>query len=184
MVHLQEVHLDPSRIPGNVQRVCHAREFSVAMVAMVNRTKSSSLNASFQVTECLNLVHYEEKQTTKALKESSITGIRELKEFGAKWLFGGGTFITAVFSLLTPLAARLGTAAFITVRVLEGLGEGVTFPAINFLISQWAPRIERSRISTIIFTGSHIGNFVSMPISGWLSGSDVLGGWPSVFYVF
>ena len=38
-------------------------------------------------------------------------------------LFGLGTFITAFLTLLTPLAANSGVTAFITVRVLEGLGE-------------------------------------------------------------
>ncbi|GFT76810.1 hypothetical protein TNCV_1419401 [Trichonephila clavipes] len=42
------------------------------------------------------------------------------ERIGAKWLYGGGTLVTAVFSLLTPLAASWGTATFITVRVLEG----------------------------------------------------------------
>ncbi|CAL1294844.1 unnamed protein product [Larinioides sclopetarius] len=52
------------------------------------------------------------------------------------------------------------------------------------MISRWSPRVERSRISTIIFTGSQIGNVIAMPISGVLSSTDLLGGWPSVFYVF
>ncbi|CAL1294845.1 unnamed protein product [Larinioides sclopetarius] len=62
--------------------------------------------------------------------------------------------------------------------------KGVTFPAVNMMISRWSPRVERSRISTIIFTGSQIGNVIAMPISGVLSSTDLLGGWPSVFYVF
>lgn len=45
------------------------------------------------------------------------------EKFGAKWLFGGGVLVTAILSLITPLAANWGTGAFITVRVLEGLGE-------------------------------------------------------------
>lgn len=45
------------------------------------------------------------------------------EKFGAKWLFACGILVTAVFSLLTPLAASLGTGVFIAIRVLEGLGE-------------------------------------------------------------
>ncbi|GFS51063.1 putative inorganic phosphate cotransporter [Trichonephila inaurata madagascariensis] len=52
------------------------------------------------------------------------------------------------------------------------------------MIGRWSPKTERSRISTIIFTGSQMGNVIAMPVSGWLSSTDLLGGWPSVFYVF
>lgn len=43
--------------------------------------------------------------------------------FGAKWLMGFGILGTAVFTLLTPLAADLGASYLIAVRVLEGIGE-------------------------------------------------------------
>jgi len=38
-------------------------------------------------------------------------------------VFGVGIFLTAVLTLLTPLAARIGPAYMIGVRVLEGIGE-------------------------------------------------------------
>ncbi|XP_054719610.1 sialin-like [Uloborus diversus] len=181
---------------------------SVAMVAMVNNTKSSDAwdNYSYFM-ECPELISGMDESETESFKgeqynwdaqaQGIILGsffygyiITQLpggflsEKYSAKWLFGCGTLVTAIFSLLTPAAAHWGTAPFIAVRVLEGLGEGVTFPAINVLISHWSPKLERSRVSTIIFTGSQIGNVIAMPISGWLSSSDVLGGWPSVFYVF
>ncbi|XP_015917008.1 putative inorganic phosphate cotransporter isoform X2 [Parasteatoda tepidariorum] len=178
---------------------------SVAMVAMVNQTtdKNSSIH---QITECPNLLPNEPQNKTifkgdqynwDTTAQGHILGsffygyiATQLpggilsEKFGAKWLFGGGVLVTAVLSLLTPVAASWGTAAFIVVRVLEGLGEGVTFPAINFAISTWAPKIERSRLSTLIFTGNQFGNVVSMSISGVLCSTDFLGGWPSCFYVF
>ena len=45
------------------------------------------------------------------------------EKYGGKWLFGIGTLITSVLTLLTPLAAEAGTVVFIIVRILEGLGE-------------------------------------------------------------
>ena len=45
------------------------------------------------------------------------------EKYGGKWLFGCGTFVTAVLTLLTPVAAKAGTGVFIAVRVLEGIGE-------------------------------------------------------------
>ena len=40
---------------------------------------------------------------------------------------GLGSMVTAVFTLLTPIAAKWGTEYLIAVRIIEGLGE-VTEP--------------------------------------------------------
>ncbi|GBM59631.1 Sialin [Araneus ventricosus] len=104
--------------------------------------------------------------------------------FGAKWLFGGGVLVTTVLYLLIPVAANWGVLAFTVIRILEGLGEGLAFPAITQAISNWSPRFERSRISSIICCGVPIGNIIGSPISGFLSSTDFIGGWPSIFYLF
>ncbi|CAL1281275.1 unnamed protein product [Larinioides sclopetarius] len=103
------------------------------------------------------------------------------EKYGAKWLYGIGVFITSVFTLLTPYAAVLGVWPLVIVRAIEGLGEGVTFPAMNALIGRWAPKNERSRMSAIIYTGCTVGNVMSFALSGIIS--DTLG-WPFVFYIF
>nr|XP_054756776.1 sialin-like [Lytechinus pictus] len=103
---------------------------------------------------------------------------------GAKWLFGSGVLCTAVFTLLTPVAARAGLAWLIVVRVIAGIGEGVTFPAMNAMWAHWAPPVERSRLLTFTYAGAHFGTVLALPISGVLCNSEFLGGWPSVFYVF
>ncbi|GFT80241.1 hypothetical protein NPIL_220121 [Nephila pilipes] len=180
---------------------------SVAIVAMVNSTSNLNLTEFRKIKECPSLLRYKTNTTAEIFKgeqynwDSNDQGIilgsffygylaTQLpggilaEKFGAKWLYGGGVLVTAIFSLLTPLAADLGPTAFIAIRVLEGLGEGVTFPAINAAISCWSPKVERSRISTIVYTGALLGNVVAMPISGWLCSSEFMGGWPSVFYLF
>ena len=50
-----------------------------------------------------------------------------------------------------------GYQYLIIMRVLMGLGAGVTFPAMNVLISKWAPEEERSTISSIIYGGTSLG---------------------------
>ncbi|CAG0913240.1 unnamed protein product [Notodromas monacha] len=106
------------------------------------------------------------------------------KHFGAKWLLGLGCLFTAIFTLMTPIAARYSVYALMAVRVMEGIGEGVTFPAMHALIAKWAPPFQRSLFSSIIYAGSTAGLVVSMPIAGILAQSSFLGGWPSIFYVF
>ncbi|CAL1268943.1 unnamed protein product [Larinioides sclopetarius] len=95
-------------------------------------------------------------------------------KFGATWLFGGGILVTSVLYLLIPLAASWGVLAI----------TGVTFPAITQLISNWSPKFERSRISSFINCGIPIGNIIGSTISGFLSSTDFIGGWPSIFYLF
>jgi len=103
------------------------------------------------------------------------------KRFGGKILYGIGGLCTSVFTLLTPLAARISWKCLVAVRIIEGLGEGVTFPAMNSLFSDWSPPSERSRHSTIAFGGAQLGTIVALPIGGLLCQYV---SWDSVFYVF
>nr|XP_039255122.1 sialin-like [Styela clava] len=105
-------------------------------------------------------------------------------KFGGKYLFGCGVLCTTVFTLLTPVAARTSFALLIATRVVEGLGEGVTFPAMHAMWGVWVPPLERSKLVSLGYAGCHFGTFIAQPISGILCNSDFLGGWPSVFYVF
>jgi len=74
--------------------------------------------------------------------------------FGGKYLMGFGVLCPAVLTLFTPLAARHSVEMLILVRILEGLGEGVTFPAMHAMWSSWAPPLERSKLITLSYTGN------------------------------
>lgn len=100
---------------------------------------------------------------------------------GPKWLMGFGILGTAVFTLLTPVAADLGASYLIAVRVLEGIGEGVTFPAMYTMWAAWAPPLERSRLLTISYIGAQLGTVISLPLSGQIC---FYLDWTYVFYVF
>nr|CAB3266122.1 sialin [Phallusia mammillata] len=105
-------------------------------------------------------------------------------KFGGKWLFGCGVMCTAVLTLLTPIAARYSFHLLIAVRIIEGIGEGVTFPAMHSMWGQWAPPLERSMLVSLTYAGCHLGTVIAQPVSGVLCASSFLGGWPSVFYIF
>ena len=105
------------------------------------------------------------------------------ERIGGKILFGGGVFVTAVLTLLTPVAARWNIYCLIVLRMLEGIGEGVTFPSMHALLSRWIPPMERSRAVTFVFAGAQLGTVIGMPLSGVLCDHDFAGGWPSVFYI-
>ncbi|KAM6460054.1 sialin isoform 1-T1 [Liasis olivaceus] len=103
------------------------------------------------------------------------------RQFGGKLLLGFGILGTAVFTLFTPLAADLGAGFLIAVRVLEGLGEGVTFPAMHAMWSNWAPPLERSKLLSISYAGAQLGTVVSLPLSGLIC---FYMDWSYVFYMF
>ena len=45
------------------------------------------------------------------------------EQYGGKKLFGFGVLCTAVFTLVTPIAARVHVYLLVATRILEGLGE-------------------------------------------------------------
>lgn len=54
---------------------------------------------------------------------------------------------------LSPVCARAGYEFMIIMRIIQGLGGGVTFPAMNVLVAKWAPAPERSTIASIVYGG-------------------------------
>nr|XP_057914003.1 sialin [Doryrhamphus excisus] len=101
--------------------------------------------------------------------------------FGSKWLLGFGILVTVVFTLLTPLAADLGASYLIGVRILEGIGEGVSYPAMYSMWAVWAPPLERSRLVSISYIGAQFGTVLALPLSGEIC---FYLDWTYVFYIF
>ncbi|CAK9294379.1 unnamed protein product [Gordionus sp. m RMFG-2023] len=106
-----------------------------------------------------------------------------LASYSAKYTLGLGVFWTAFLTLFTAMAARMSPYGLLVLRVLEGLGEGVTFPAMHALWAKWAPPQERSKLVAFTYAGAPMGNVIAYPLSGWLCQHGFAGGWPSVFYV-
>ncbi|KRY84521.1 Sialin [Trichinella pseudospiralis] len=104
--------------------------------------------------------------------------------FGGKWVFGLGTLSASVLTLFTPLAAWAGIEWLIFVRVLEGLAEGVTFPACQAILASWVPPMERTKVPVLTISGCFIGTVITFMTSGVMADMNFLGGWPSVFYIY
>lgn len=101
--------------------------------------------------------------------------------FGGKHALGYGLLVTSVTTLLSPVAARLGSGYLIALRIIMGLGEGVTFPAISALLSEWIPPCERSRLGAFVYAGAQLGS-----VLGTAGGGLALHylDWPATFYIF
>ncbi|GAB6029806.1 hypothetical protein CHUAL_005518 [Chamberlinius hualienensis] len=96
-------------------------------------------------------------------------------------VFGTAIAASAFFNLFIPWSAKVGPGMVITIRVVQGLIEGVTYPACHGIWRYWAPPLERSRLATLAFCGSYAGAVVGMPISGWLTQGC---GWTACFYFY
>ncbi|KAL9958324.1 hypothetical protein ACROYT_G035326 [Oculina patagonica] len=174
---------------------------SVALVAMVNSTYADA-KASANNPECQRHTAKTSKvkdgefnwdQDTQGLILGSffygyiVTQVPAgwlAARFGGKYLFGCGVLLTSVMTMFTPAAAHHSVGMLILVRVVEGLGQGVAFPAMHAMWSSWAPPLERSKLCTLSYSGLTIGTILGMPFAGLLCASDIWGGWPSVFYIF
>ncbi|GJQ72217.1 hypothetical protein Trydic_g3308 [Trypoxylus dichotomus] len=147
-------------------------------------------NSSNAVTDEDKL--YDWDQTTQGLILSSfywgyvvthLPGGILAEKFGGKYSLGIGILSTAVFTLLTPLVVGFGDYKWlIALRVLEGLGEGTTYPALNAMLGKWVPLGERGKIGTLVYAGGQIGTVVGNSLSGYLI--HVTKDWATVFYVF
>ncbi|XP_051157949.1 putative inorganic phosphate cotransporter isoform X5 [Leptopilina boulardi] len=106
------------------------------------------------------------------------------ESFGGKYSLGLGILSTAIFTLVTPVAVEWkGSTALIVLRILMGLGEGTTFPALNAMLAQWTPPEERSKIGSMVFAGAQLGTVFATTLSGLILHYSTMG-WPAVFYVF
>ncbi|KAG9508443.1 Sialin [Fragariocoptes setiger] len=101
---------------------------------------------------------------------------------GAKWIMGGAGIGSALFSLLSPLAADVNLYAFMLTRAAMGAFQAAIYPAGYILYAQWLPPTERSIGLTVLGMGAFIGSIISSSVSGYLCEQESMG-WPWVFYL-
>ena len=129
-----------------------------------------------------------------------IPGALAAHKYGGKTVFGLGVLSTAILTIILPLCTH-SVALLYLVRGLTGVGEAVTFPALNMMATLWFPAPERSFLVAAVTAGSYFGTALAFPAAGYLmdlhkAPQDVWsrahnlchGGisttWPWVFYSF
>ncbi|ETN61579.1 sodium-dependent phosphate transporter [Anopheles darlingi] len=101
----------------------------------------------------------------------------------SKHLLGVSVLITAIFTLLTPLAIDYGGAWLLVVfRVIEGIGEGATFPVLSVLVAHWVPANRRGFFGSFIFSGCQIGALAGGIGTGYFIQAH--GTWRTTFYIW
>ena len=86
---------------------------------------------------------------------------------GARGVLAAGVALWSAFTVLTPAAAGSTLPALLASRGVMGLGEGVTYPAVQTLVGEWVPRDKQSRVLSFIYSGHQlgtIGSFILAPL--------------------
>ena len=102
-------------------------------------------------------------------------------KYGGKKVLGYGLLIWSFFTVITPAFAYSGLWLLILVRILLGLGEGITFPSWHSIYARWIPFDERTR--SIAFTNSGIA---AGTVFGYVVTALIISrySWEWVFYSF
>ncbi|XP_067009899.2 sialin isoform X2 [Anabrus simplex] len=173
---------------------------SVAIVAMVKSTNSTSLNMTSSEDTCPG----ETEESADKQQDGPFDWDEQLQgeilasyfygyvatqfvagwaadKFGGRVVLGPGVLLSGVLSLLCPASVDVHHGVFMANRALQGAFSGVVLPSTHVIIGRWFTVEERSRISGFVLSANAAGNLVALSLSGLLV--EQLG-WPSVFYVF
>lgn len=107
---------------------------------------------------------------------------------GPRKMLAGALSWWSLFTALTALAPQLpGLAllgpffAFLVVRFLIGMGEGVCYPGSSRTIANWMAEDERAAASGLLWSGLGVGYAITPPVVAFLM---VHYGWRVAFYGF
>ena len=84
---------------------------------------------------------------------TQVPGGRVAEIYGGKWVFFVAIVMNVAATLLCPICSQAGFEYLILMRIFMGLGGGLTFPAMNVLVAEWAPKQERSTMSSLVYGG-------------------------------
>ena len=102
-------------------------------------------------------------------------------KYGGKRVLGYALLIWSLFTIITPLFAYQGLWWLILVRILMGLGEGVTFPSWHSIYARWIPFKERARAVGFTNSGIAAGTLFGFAVAALIIANY---SWEWVFYSF
>ncbi|XP_053378608.1 uncharacterized transporter slc-17.2-like [Mercenaria mercenaria] len=103
--------------------------------------------------------------------------------YGGKMVLFVTILLSSVLTVLMPVCARTSVYLVYTIRVLLGLLTATNFPAMHAMWGRWAPKMERSKLTTLCYAGTTLGNVLTFSTSGLLCAYGFDNGWGSIFYV-
>ena len=192
---------------GQIQNYMMRTNLSILIVAMVKErtSKSSGSNnvtclANQNILENISISSAQEEETNGSVKfdwgpftqgqilaafsygyiTTQVLGGRLAERFGSKKVYGGALFLVGLVTLLLPVAAKMSSSAFIALRIIQGVLEGVSFPSLHALTARWIPPSNRNTFIAGSYFGSVFGVMITYPMCGALADAY---GWESAYYV-
>lgn len=95
--------------------------------------------------------------------------------FSPRRVCGLSILISSVLMIVLPFPIQYiqNPAPVFIIRFLQGLVEGWSVPAMNGVISAWAPKSEKSRMVTFVYAGAYLSPALAMVLTGvsacWVS---------------
>ena len=102
-------------------------------------------------------------------------------KYGGKKVLGYALLIWSLFTIITPFFAYQGLWWLILIRILMGLGEGVTFPSWHAIYARWIPFQERTRAVGFTNSGIAAGTLFGFAVAALIIANY---SWEWVFYLF
>ena len=102
-------------------------------------------------------------------------------KYGGKKVLGYALLIWSLFTIITPFFAYQGLWWLILIRILMGLGEGVTFPSWHAIYARWIPFEERTRSVGFTNSGIAAGTLFGFAVTALIIANC---SWELVFYSF
>tara|TARA_B100001939_G_scaffold107226_1_gene92662 strand:- start:2560 stop:3834 length:1275 start_codon:yes stop_codon:yes gene_type:complete len=102
-------------------------------------------------------------------------------KYGGKKVLGYGLLIWSFFTIITPFFAYSGLWWLIFIRILMGLGEGITFPSWHAIYARWIPFNERTRAVAFTNSGIAAGTLFGYAVAALIIANY---SWEWVFYLF
>ena len=102
-------------------------------------------------------------------------------KYGGKKVLGYGLLIWSFFTIITPFFAYSGLWWLIFIRILMGLGEGITFPSWHAIYARWIPFKERTRAVAFTNSGIAAGTLFGYAVAALIIAKY---SWEWVFYLF
>ncbi|CAI5442761.1 unnamed protein product [Caenorhabditis angaria] len=98
---------------------------------------------------------------------------------GIRTVFASFGILSAIATLLVPLAIRMGFGYFLAVRFLQGLAFSANFPVIGAFCAKWSYFKQNGLFVSSLVAYVQLAPAITMPASGALCDAFR---WPSIFY--
>lgn len=77
--------------------------------------------------------------------------------WGPRLTITAGVLVWSAAQMLSPAAAGVSLETLLACRFLMGVGEAVTMPSIQAIVSEWVPQGQRSGWLALIISGLQVG---------------------------